>query len=209
MAISVNWVTGRIYIPKADTTYQGLNPFSQEIRELDIDALRLTLRDLEDDPNGGRPWPRTHNHETETLLAGITYVRKVIFLAPYYFEFESGNYRVNLTAENNNLVDRLYYNGVTVVPANSAGGQVVETGTSGLTAAESAQLNNINTRSLYADKIIKNKKALEKRSGTWYLVIYDNDNSTEILQKELTDFADGSIDDLVAGTLAKELLNSV
>ena len=118
MAISVNWVTGVITVPKADTTLVQSTP--NEIRELDIDAFRLTLRDLEEDPDG-RPWPRTHDHNTEVTVSGITLARVISILPPYTVTFEDGQYTVRLTGANSNIGERLNANQVSIQSANSAG----------------------------------------------------------------------------------------
>lgn len=121
MAISVDWISGVIFVPKADTVLVDAGP--PEIRELNVDTFRLALRDLEDDPDG-RPWPKTHTHETESTLSGITYARKVEILAPYTVEFEDGQYAVNLIGANHNVLDRRVQNQVSLNIANSAGSTV-------------------------------------------------------------------------------------
>jgi hypothetical protein len=93
---------------------------SPEIRELDIDVLRLTLRDLEDDPDG-RPWPKTHIHATSVTLSGIDYARIVEILAPYSVTFEDGQYAVRFVGANTNVQDVTNVNQVSVRPNNSAG----------------------------------------------------------------------------------------
>lgn len=118
MAIAVNWITGVITVPKADTTLVQSTP--NEIRTLDIDTFRLTLRDLEEDL-AGRPWPRTHDHNTEVTVSGITLARVISILPPYTVTFEDGQYTVRLTGANSNIGDRLNANQVSVQSANSAG----------------------------------------------------------------------------------------
>jgi hypothetical protein len=59
VAISVDWNNKIITVPKTSTILVQSVP--TEIRTLDINTFRLTLRDLEDD-DAGMPWPRTHNH---------------------------------------------------------------------------------------------------------------------------------------------------
>lgn len=115
MAISVNWITGVIYVPQADLNFLG-----GSIYQLDVDAFRLILRDLEDDPDG-RPWQKTHNHNTEVTLSGVTYARIFEILAPYTVEFENGNYSVSCTNANHNIADRKVVNSVSLIINNSAG----------------------------------------------------------------------------------------
>ena len=117
MAISVNPMTHVIYVPKADLTLQQSLP---EVRELDLNAFRLWLRAWEDDDEG-MVQPKTHNHETETLLAGLTYARKVVVLAPYVVEFEDGQYTINCIGANHNLSDVKVANQVSLIVNNAAG----------------------------------------------------------------------------------------
>jgi len=58
-------------------------------------------------------------------------------------------------------------------------------------------------------KVIRNKKSLEKNSSIWELIIYDNDNSTPILNKAIKDKDGNNITDLAAGVLSQELKTSV
>jgi len=58
-------------------------------------------------------------------------------------------------------------------------------------------------------KVIKNKKELKKNATVWELIVYDDDNSTPILNKVLKDSSGNDISDLAAGALAKELQSSV
>ena len=117
MAISVNWITGVISVPKAD---MGLLQPSPEIRELDLNAFRLILRDLEDDPDG-RPWPKTHKHNTEVTLSGLTYARIVEIIDPYTVEFEDAQYTVACTGANHNLANVKVTNQVSLIINNAAG----------------------------------------------------------------------------------------
>lgn len=158
MAISVNWVTGVIYVPKADTTLVDAGP--PEVRELDVDALRLTLRDLEDDPDG-RPWPRTHNHNTQLTIGGVTYSRVFEIIPPYTIEFEDGQYGVNLYGANHNILDRRVQNQVSLNVSNSAGSTVP-----GMTEEQATTL----IKSLL--------NGMVARQSTGYQEIFDDDGVT-------------------------------
>ena len=65
------------------------------------------------------------------------------------------------------------------------------------------------TDSEFLLKSLKNKKALVKTGSVWELIIYDDDNVTPMLQKDLKDKDGNDITDLAAGTLAQELRSDV
>lgn len=93
---------------------------SPEVRELDVNALRLALKGLEDDPDG-MPFPSTHNHNTEITLAGLTYARAVEIINGYTVQFEDGQYTVNCVGANHNLSDVKVANQVSLIVNNAAG----------------------------------------------------------------------------------------
>lgn len=121
--ISINWVTGEIFVPKFFSTLVQTDPI--EVRDLDIDLFRLKLRDLEDDIEG-RPWPKTHTHNTQVVLSGITYARVIEILSPYTITFEDGQYAINLSGANSNIADKVNINNVSIRSANSAGLQSLD-----------------------------------------------------------------------------------
>ena len=118
MAITVNWPTGVINVPKADMTLVQSTPF--EIRALDIDVFRLALKNLEDDVDG-QVWATTHNHNTTVSVGGVTLARVVEIINGYTVTFENGSYAVNLVGANSNIGDVTNLNTVSVRAANSAG----------------------------------------------------------------------------------------
>src|SRR3989338_4993220 len=118
MAITVNWPTGVISVPKADMTLVQSTPI--EIRELDINTFRLTLKNLEDDAEG-QVWATTHNHNTTVSVGGVTLARVVEIINGYTVTFENCTYAVNLVGANSNIGDVLNLNTVSVRAANSAG----------------------------------------------------------------------------------------
>lgn len=115
MALSVNWNTFVILVPKADLTPLGGNLF-----ELNVDAFRKELKSIEASEEGA-PFPDTHRHVTETVLSGFTYARLVEILSPYTIEFEDGQYVVQTTGANHNIADVKVANQVSLVVQNSAG----------------------------------------------------------------------------------------
>ena len=118
MAISPNWITGVITVPRADMTL--IQSVPTEIRQLNLNSFHKELRALEDSVDG-RPWPRTHDHNTTVELGGVTYARVLEILDPYTVTFEDGQYAVNLTGANSNVADKVNVNQVSVRSANSAG----------------------------------------------------------------------------------------
>ena len=118
MAIYVDWGTKIIHIPKADLSVVQLTP--TEIRELDLNVFRLTLKDIEDGEEG-MPYPRTHNHNPPVSVGGVSLARVVEILDPYTVTFEDGQYAVNLFGANSNVGDKVNVNQVSVRSANSAG----------------------------------------------------------------------------------------
>lgn len=174
---TVNWITGEISIPKS---YMTLVSASPEIYEMDVDAFRLKLRDLEDDPDG-RPWPKTHLHNTEYTVAGVTYARAVIMIDPYFCTWEDGSYVVNLVGANNNLFTQRTFNNVSVNPSNSAGLQIVSVG-SGLSPEQDGRLTKI-------EQAHFNRRVWDKVGDT--ITIYDSDNVTPLYVFDVnTDLSD-------------------
>jgi len=117
MAISINWVTKEIFIPKLDT--QLVQSVPQEIRQLDIDTFRLELKDIED--GEGMPFATTHNHNTTITVGGVTLARVIEIINGYTITFEDGQYAVNLVGANSNIADVTNVNQVSVRSSNSAG----------------------------------------------------------------------------------------
>lgn len=133
MSMSINHATKVIAIPKADTTFVETNATTgYEIRSYDEYALMRELADYLDS-EAGIALPNAFTHATEVTISGVIYARAISFLAPYTITFESDTYQVKLVGgSNNNMLDVLNPNNVSVIPANSAGLQTVVSG-SGVT----------------------------------------------------------------------------
>ena len=91
-----------------------------EVRELDLNIFRLTLKDLEDNAEG-IIWPDTHVHVPPAAISGIELARQVLLVNGYTVTFEDGQYAVNLIGANTNLQDAVNINQVSVRTSNSAG----------------------------------------------------------------------------------------
>jgi len=118
MAISIDWGTKIVTVPRADLTLVQSTP--TEIRELNLNEFRLNLKDLEDSEDG-MPFLDTHKHNTEVLLGGIVYARVIEMINGYTITFENGFYAVNLVGANSNVGDVVNVNNVSIRSANSAG----------------------------------------------------------------------------------------
>lgn len=133
MAITVDPTTFVISVPRADLTVVQTSP--TYIYNLPLNDFRMWLKDWEDggDTTGGITFLKTHDHNTEVTLGGLTFARVIEILAPYTITFEDGQYAVNLIDANSNVSDRTNVNQVSVRAANSAG---LVTSTASVTTAD-------------------------------------------------------------------------
>lgn len=118
MTISVDWPSKVIHVQKVDMSLIQLLPI--EVRELNMEVLRLALKDLEDDELG-QVWLDTHRHNAAVTVGGVTLAQVVEIINDYTITFENGTYLVNVFGANSNLADRVNPNNVSVRSANSAG----------------------------------------------------------------------------------------
>lgn len=117
MAVSVNWITGVITVPRADMTLIQASP---EVRELDTATFFDDLKLLEASAEG-MPWPDTQRHNLPYTISGITYAESLEIIPPYSVTFEDGTYAVSLKGTNNNIIDVANTNQVRILSNNSAG----------------------------------------------------------------------------------------
>jgi hypothetical protein len=137
MAISVNWITGEITVPKADTTLVQASP---EIRALDTSQFWLDLKDAEASADGA-PWPDTQVNFPSYTIQGIVYAQAYRIIPPYFVTFEDGQYAVTLDGTNNNILEVATQNQVRLASSNSAGLQIVTQG-SGITQQDKDDIEN-------------------------------------------------------------------
>jgi hypothetical protein len=119
MPISINWLTKVIHVPQS-----YLTPVGPDSYELDVNQFRLDLKNIEDGGEG-MYFEDTHRHNTEVVLAGVTYARTFEVINGYQVEFEDGQYQVRLYGANHNLSDVKVLNSVSIIAQNSAGLQTV------------------------------------------------------------------------------------
>lgn len=133
MAVSINWATRVINIPQADLT-----PVSAGLFQLDVNWLRLALKDIEDGVDGVS-FPDTHRHNTQVTLSGVTYARTFEVINGYTITFQDTGspYTVRCVGANHNVADVKNVNQVSLIIGNSAGLITVATG-AGPTSGEIA-----------------------------------------------------------------------
>lgn len=112
---TIDWGLKVISVPKSFLTFVGGTNYN-----LDTNILRIALKDLEDSEDG-MAFPQTHNHNTTVLMGGIEYARIIEIINGYTITFEDGNYSVSLTGSNNNILDVVNLNQVSIRSNNSAG----------------------------------------------------------------------------------------
>jgi hypothetical protein len=150
MAITVNWATKVINVPTSFLTLVSGGGGPGSLYELDVNALRLALKDIED--GEGMPYLDTHRHNSPTTLGGVTYARTFEIINGYTVKFDDtvpgvDHYTVRCAGANHNLADVKVLNTVSLIVGNSAGLIAVggaspwtETIESGYTAAEILRL---------------------------------------------------------------------
>lgn len=177
MAISINWATKVITVPQADTVL-----VSGSLRELDVEDLRLWLKDIEDSEEG-MSFPDTHQRNAPVTLSGTTYAQTFEIINGYTITFEPTGtpWTCRIVGGNHNIGDVKNVNHVSLIIGNSAGLIEVATG-AGPTAEEVADaiLNrdmaavaDTNPRSLLnAVRFLRNKWSI---AGTTLTVTKEDD----------------------------------
>ncbi len=160
MALTVDWNAKVISIPQSDLTF-----ISGTLYDADTDAIRLQLKSIE--AGEGIPFEDTHRHNTEVTIVGVTFARTIEIINGYSLQFTpDSQYTVRLTGSNNNFFDVangvLVQNQVQVIPNNSAGLVVVNTG-SGLSPEQDSNLNLIKFQD---QKVYINTESLEVGDGS-------------------------------------------
>jgi hypothetical protein len=128
VAITINWATKVINIPTtfltliSGTPGTGDNQLDPALYELDVNALRLALKDIEDEE--GMPYLDTHRHNGEVTISGTTYARSFELINGYTVDFDVSvydHYTVSCTGANHNIGDARQPNTVSLIINNSAG----------------------------------------------------------------------------------------
>lgn len=194
MAYSADWIGKIITIPQSDLTFiSGVN-YSLDIADVHVEVNRIQSATDE-----GLWAAQVIEFYPTVTLSGINKPPTVEFINGYTVEFGGSNYNVILSGYDTNLIDVLTPgNGISVLGNNSIGKIVIG---SGLSTQQDADLTLLKKRCV-------NKKSLIKETGVWYFVVYDDDESTPIVKKALKDVDGLDVDDIVAGALGQEMMNS-
>jgi len=136
MSYTVDWIAKVISVPTADLTLVSGTRYS-----LDMADFLAEVRRLEWEPTEGL-WAPTILDHTNTRLdfAGVNYAPFDDLLNDYTVQFTGVATRVDLLGSNNDIIDVLIPTGVSVVPSNSAGLQIVQTG-SGVTELDKTDIS--------------------------------------------------------------------
>lgn len=118
MAYSVNWLTKIVTVPTAD-----LAVVAPGIYELDVLNFWAEVHEIQD--GDGMPYIDIMRSNAPVTISGLTLARTLEVINGYRVEFEDGDYQVNLSGANNNILDARVQNQVSINANNSAGLQVV------------------------------------------------------------------------------------
>lgn len=136
--ITINWNTKIITVPTSFLTLVSGVPGTGNMQanpalyELDVNALRLALKDIED--SDGMPYQDTHRHNSEVTISGVTYARSFELINGYTVDFATDvfdHYTVRCTGANHNIADARQPSTVSLIINNSAGLITVAGGGSG------------------------------------------------------------------------------
>lgn len=127
MAYGVNWITKVVTIPTSDLTLVSGTRYS-----LDMADFLDEIRRLEWEFTDGLWAPAIVDHsDTRFDFAGANYAPFDEIINGYTIQFSGVVERVDLLGSNNDIIDSLIVTGVSVVPSNSAGLQIVEVDSGG------------------------------------------------------------------------------
>ena len=138
MSYSVNWISKVISIPTADLTLVSGTRYS-----LDMSDFLDEVRRLEWEFTEGLWAPAILNHtNTRYDFAGVNYAPFDDLINGYTVQFTGEATSVDLLGSNNDLIDVLIPTGVSVVPSNSAGLQITESG-GGVTEQDKTDISSM------------------------------------------------------------------
>jgi hypothetical protein len=121
MALSIDYLTNIISVPKADTQFVETNPQTGlEIRQFNVATFAQNISDYQDEAEGVFA-ATAYTYRQPANVGGVFLAPVVLILNPYTVTFEDGAYGVNFVGANTNLQDFTNVNQVSIRPSNSAG----------------------------------------------------------------------------------------
>lgn len=179
MAVTVDWVTRVITVLPTDLT-----PVSVGLYELDVNWLRLQLKNIEDSEEG-MTFPTTHIHYSEYVASGVTYARAVVIVNGYTITFDDSlndHYSVRCVGANHNIADVKNVNSVSLIVGNSAGLIVAGGGAAPADIASAvwnhAAALDLTIKMTLALKVLRNKMVTNPSTGV--MTVYDDDGTTPL-----------------------------
>jgi len=133
MPITVDWSARIINVPKDYLVQQSATIYQMDIMQFKDDVVALQASEA------GMVNPDAIRHNSKVQLGNVTIADVVLVINGYTVTFENGIYAVDIVGANSNISDVLNLNYVSVRSYNSAGLQVVSTG-SGLSTEEHDKL---------------------------------------------------------------------
>jgi len=118
MAISIDYLTSIIFVPRADLVEIQNTP--SFVYQLNLEWFYRQVTDLQDD-QAGSPFVDAVANTAPVNVGGVLLARVIQVINGFCVEFEDGQYAVNLTGANTNLQDVAIVNQVSIRPNNSAG----------------------------------------------------------------------------------------
>jgi len=122
MSYSVDWIAKVISIPLSDLTWT-----SGKLYDLALSDFLDEIRRLEWEPTEGLWAPNILDHTNPKTISGVTYAAFDELENGYTCVFIGDIDAVTLKGSNNNIVDVYNFNGISIVPNNSAGLQDLST----------------------------------------------------------------------------------
>ena len=121
MPYSVDWIAKVVTIPTADLTLVAGTRYS-----LDMSDFLTEIRRLEWEFDEGLWAPAIVDHtNTRNDFAGVDYAPFDDMINGYSVQFTGAATRIDLLGSNNDVIDVLIPTGISIVPSNSAGLQIV------------------------------------------------------------------------------------
>lgn len=115
MSYTIDWANKIVHIPKSD-----LEKIDDTHYKLDLMDFKKTIDDIMDNTDGIVNVDII-KHFTSVTIGGTTYAPMVEIINDYTVTFEAGEYSVDLYGANSNIIDKINYNGVSILANNAAG----------------------------------------------------------------------------------------